>query len=142
VNSSSGEDTAKTRSEDVVAALFLGVAAASFMVFGVSQLLRGHALAGCLGVAGGILFAILCVVKLTSSRRAAEDHRNRGRGGPLRGVLPYLAIAVGIFFAVTHLEGIVDGTGDDLALFIGGVGLAVLGVGAFFLYRWMAKRGV
>lgn len=66
--------------------------------------------------------------------------RYRSKYGPLRLVLPWVAVAVGLLVAVTHVGGIADGSG--MGLFVGGIAVAVLGVAAFFVYRWMARRGI
>lgn len=66
--------------------------------------------------------------------------RYRWRYGPLRLVLPWVTIGVGILMAVRGLTG----SGPSQAPLDGplGIGLIVLGIAAFFLYRWMAKRGI
>jgi hypothetical protein len=56
--------------------------------------------------------------------------------------MPWLAIAVGIGMAVKGLINMnMDRRGDAGFLFMG-LGLIVLGMIAFFVYRWMAKRGI
>jgi hypothetical protein len=69
--------------------------------------------------------------------------RHRRRYGPVRLVLPWIAIVVGAIMAVTRIDGL-DKRGEDntAVLFLAGLGLVVLGVIAFFVYRWMAKRGI
>jgi Ca2+/Na+ antiporter len=59
--------------------------------------------------------------------------RYRWRYGPLRLALPWIAIVVGAILVVTHRDPVV------LAL---GIGLIVVGIIAFFVYRFMAKRGI
>ncbi|GMA28892.1 hypothetical protein GCM10025874_21450 [Arenivirga flava] len=60
--------------------------------------------------------------------------------GPLRLAMPWIAIVVGI---VLGLRGLIEyqATGDPLFIAVG-FGLAALGVIMFFVYRWMAKRGL
>jgi hypothetical protein len=59
--------------------------------------------------------------------------RYRWRYGPLRLVTPWLCIGIGGVMMVGNL-----GT----STFTPGLGLVVLGIIAFFVYRWMAKRGI
>lgn len=60
--------------------------------------------------------------------------------GPLRLAMPWIAIVVGIVLGV---RGLIEhqATGDSLFIAVG-FGLAALGVAMFFVYRWMAKRGL
>jgi hypothetical protein len=59
--------------------------------------------------------------------------RYRWRYGPLRLVTPWLCVATGVVITVGNL-----GT----PIFNLGLGLVVLGIIAFFVYRWMAKKGI
>jgi LPXTG-motif cell wall-anchored protein len=65
--------------------------------------------------------------------------------GPLRLrlVMPCVAVAAGVIVAVTRISGL-NKTGDDSTslLFFAGLALVVLGVIAFFVALWMAKRGI
>lgn len=64
---------------------------------------------------------------------AQRPSRYGWRYGPLRLVMPWVAIVVGVVLAATN---------RDPLLPIVGIGLIVLGIIAFFVYRFMAKRGV
>jgi hypothetical protein len=61
------------------------------------------------------------------------------RFNPLRDVLPWVAVAAGLVFTVRGVAAVVE-TGDATWLIVG-PGLAVLGVAAFFINRWQARRG-
>lgn len=66
-----------------------------------------------------------------------EPRKYKWRYGPIRLVAPWVAVAVGIFFAIQ------GATGGMASIFlITGPILCILGVAAFFLFRWMAKRGI
>lgn len=55
------------------------------------------------------------------------------RYGPLRLVMPWLCVAVGIYSVVVNSSPLRIGIG---------LGLIAFGVVVFFVYRWMAKRGI
>jgi hypothetical protein len=59
------------------------------------------------------------------------------RFNPLREVLPYVAIALGIFHTVRAATGVMD----PIFLTTGPI-LIVIGVAAIFIFRWMKKRGL
>jgi hypothetical protein len=59
------------------------------------------------------------------------------RFNPLRQVLPYVAIALGIFHTVRAATGAMD----PIFLTTGPI-LIVIGVAAIFIFRWMKKRGL
>jgi hypothetical protein len=64
----------------------------------------------------------------------------QSRYGPLRLIAPWVAIGVGLLMVV---KGFLDlgRTGEPLFLYLGS-SLVGLGIIAFFVYRWMAKRGI
>ncbi|MCJ1714463.1 hypothetical protein ACLBWP_16560 [Microbacterium sp. M1A1_1b] len=64
---------------------------------------------------------------------AQRPSRYQWRYGPLRLVMPWVAIVVGALLAIMN---------SDPVLRIGGIGLIVFGIILFFVYRFMAKRGV
>ncbi|MBT2486076.1 MULTISPECIES: hypothetical protein [unclassified Microbacterium] len=74
------------------------------------------------------------------SRDETPTRRYRWRYGPLRLIAPWIAAAVGVFLLV---RGIVDlqTRGEPLFIFVG-AGLTALAIVFFFVYKWMAKRGV
>ncbi|GAB2464454.1 hypothetical protein HD599_000022 [Conyzicola lurida] len=74
--------------------------------------------------------------------RETGPSRYKWRYGPLRLAMPWLAVAVGIGMAVKGgLALAPSGSGDPAFLYMG-LGLVVLGIVAFFVYRWMARRGL
>lgn len=69
-----------------------------------------------------------------------ERQPRKWKYGPLRLAMPWIAVIVGLIVGV---RGLIDDNSTGSPLFIAvGFGLAVLGVIFFFVYRWMAKRGV
>lgn len=71
-------------------------------------------------------------------RRPGRDTRRfrRLRFSPLRDLLPWVAVAVGIALTIRAATG-----GMGSIFFIAGPALCVLGDIAFFVFRWMGKRG-
>lgn len=66
----------------------------------------------------------------------------RMRYGPLRLVLPWLAIVAGITMSIGGgLRLGATGDGDPLFLLLG-ASLVLVGIAAYFLYRWMANRRI
>lgn len=59
------------------------------------------------------------------------------RFNPLREVLPYVAIALGIFHTVRAATGAME----PIFLTTGPI-LIVIGVAAILIFRWMKKRGL
>ena len=69
--------------------------------------------------------------------------RYKWRYGPLRLIGPWVAIGVGLILVITRAGGLSKVGGQNTTLlFIAGVVLIVLGIVTFFVYRWMAKRGI
>ncbi|MCI4658082.1 hypothetical protein [Cryobacterium zhongshanensis] len=64
------------------------------------------------------------------------------RYGPLRIVMPWLCIAAGILMAIKGAFDVGTNASAGPLFLILGASLIVLGVVAFFVYRWMAKRGI
>jgi len=65
------------------------------------------------------------------------DERRKPDGSPTRAVMPWLGVILG---AVLTFQG---ATGRMGAIFlITGPALAALGIVFFFVYRWMARRGL
>ncbi len=67
------------------------------------------------------------------------------RYGPARLAMPWISVAVGIFFffLVRNSGGIGRGGSHDTTFgFVFGLALIALGIIFFFVYRWMAKRGL
>jgi hypothetical protein len=62
------------------------------------------------------------------------------RPNPLRDVLPWVAVAVGIIQSVRGGINLTHG-GSPVQILIG-VGLAVLGIIVFAINRWQARRGL
>jgi spore maturation protein SpmB len=58
------------------------------------------------------------------------------RFNPLRDVLPWLAVAVGVFQTIQAATGAMD----SIFLIVGPV-LIVIGISGLLLARWMKKRG-
>lgn len=82
------------------------------------------------------------MVSEDSKRGEPGPGKYKWRYGPLRIVMPWLYIAAGIVMAI---KGAFDlGTSDSAGplFLILGASLSVLGIVAFFVYRWMAKRGI
>lgn len=73
-------------------------------------------------------------------REETAPRRYKWRYGPLRLIGPWVAAAVGVFLLV---RGIIDlqTQGEPLFIYVGS-GLILLAIIFFFIYRWMAKRGV
>ncbi len=66
--------------------------------------------------------------------------KTKWKYGPLRLAMPWIAIVVGI---VLGIRGLIEHLATGNPLFIAvGFGLTALGVIMFFIYRWMAKRGL
>jgi len=63
------------------------------------------------------------------------------RYGPLRLVMPWLCIAVGVFMAGDGALSLAANGGGDPLIFMLGLGLIVVGIVTFFVARWQAKRG-
>jgi hypothetical protein len=61
------------------------------------------------------------------------------RPNPLRDVLPWVVVAVGVIQSVRG--GIDLAHGGGLAQMLIGLGLAVLGIVVFVINRWQARRG-
>jgi hypothetical protein len=62
------------------------------------------------------------------------------RPNPLRDVLPWVAVVVGV---VLIIRGVFDiSRHDDPAQLLIGFGLAALGLVVFFVNRWQSKRGL
>ncbi len=59
------------------------------------------------------------------------------RFNPLRDLMPWIAVVMGIVFAIRAAAGSVA----PMFLVIGPA-LVVIGIAAFFLFRWMGKRGI
>jgi len=61
---------------------------------------------------------------------------------PLRILTPWVAVAVGLLMVVLYLGSL--GAGEPISglYILIGPGLIVMGIVAFFVYRWMAKRGL
>lgn len=79
-----------------------------------------------------------------ANEREVDDgppRRYKWRYGPLRLLLPWISIAVGGFWLV---RAVLDpkATEDSPVFLILGISLIVLGIVAFLVYRWMAKRGI
>lgn len=66
--------------------------------------------------------------------------RRLPHGGPLRLLMPWICVIVGVAMAV---KGAIDlqVRGDGLFVVLG-AGLVIVGVVAFFVYRWLEKRGL
>jgi hypothetical protein len=73
------------------------------------------------------------------ANRVAKPRAYKWRYGPLRLVMPWLAIGGGVVMTIRGALGLTENA--DLFFLILGVSLIVLGIAAFFVYRWMAKRG-
>ncbi|PJJ70727.1 hypothetical protein CLV46_0252 [Diaminobutyricimonas aerilata] len=73
--------------------------------------------------------------------RDQPARRYKWRYGPLRLVLPWISIALGTFWTVRAVVDPDSDAGSPLFVFLG-IGLIALGIVAFFVYRWMAKRGM
>ena len=59
------------------------------------------------------------------------------RYGPLRLVAPWACVAFGLFHTVKAVTG-----GMDSLFLVTGPILIMVGLAAFFIARWMAKRGI
>ncbi|WP_267423227.1 MULTISPECIES: hypothetical protein, partial [unclassified Curtobacterium] len=62
------------------------------------------------------------------------------RPNPLRDVLPWVAVVVGVVLVVRGFFGLTDHHGPE-QLFVG-AGLSVIGLVVFFINRWQARRGL
>lgn len=78
---------------------------------------------------------------LNESHGGEQRRRYKWRYGPLRLVIPWLCMAVGILLIVVAIIGWADHH-DEVVNFWIGIWLIVLGIVAFFGYRWMAKKGI
>jgi hypothetical protein len=65
------------------------------------------------------------------------SRKYKWRYGPFRLVVPWACIAIGLFHTVRAATG-----GMDRLFLITGPILIAVGVAAFFIARWMAKRGI
>jgi hypothetical protein len=68
-------------------------------------------------------------------------HR-RLRFNPLRMVMPWVAVAFGLLMVLVWIVGTAGGRSVSAVYPLVGSGLVVLGVVAFILARWMARRGL
>jgi spore maturation protein SpmB len=59
------------------------------------------------------------------------------RFNPLREILPWVAVAVGIFHTIRAATGAMD----SIFLITGPI-LTVIGITGFLIARWMKKRGI
>lgn len=73
----------------------------------------------------------------SSNEDAAEKPRRSWRYGPLRLILPWVGMTVGILLTI----GGSTGSRSPIFLLVG-PGLIALSIAAFLLYRWMARRGI
>lgn len=73
-------------------------------------------------------------------QKGTADRPYKRRYGPLRLITPWVAAAVGVFLVA---RGVIElqAQGEPLFIYVGS-GLIVLAVAFFFLYRWMARRGL
>lgn len=62
------------------------------------------------------------------------------RPNPLRDVLPWVGVVVGVVLVVRGVFDLVNRLGSDELLV--GAGLAVIGLVVFFINRWQARRGL
>jgi hypothetical protein len=77
------------------------------------------------------------------TRAEAPARKYKWRYGPVRLVGPWVAVLVGLIAVITHANGLnKSGSENTGLLFYIGLGLIALGVIMFFVYRWMAKRGI
>lgn len=67
------------------------------------------------------------------SREGQQPSRYKWRYGPVRLVLPWAAVVVGLLLAIMHRTPVLTWCG---------LGLVALGVIFFFIYRFMARRGL
>jgi hypothetical protein len=80
---------------------------------------------------------------LTTAANSSEPRGYKWRYGPLRLTAPWIAIAAGLIAIVKSVGGLGGVQKDATTVFLfGGIGLIVLGIASFFVYRWMAKRGI
>jgi len=63
----------------------------------------------------------------------------RLRFNPLRDVMPWVAVVVGLFLVVRAALG--RSPGDDPVWLVMGLVLAAVGIVVFFVDRWQARRG-
>jgi len=74
---------------------------------------------------------------MSENEDATPRRFRRMRFNPLRDVLPWVAVVVGIVFAIRAA------VGEMGSIFlILGPALSVFGVVAFIVFRWMARRGI
>ncbi len=63
----------------------------------------------------------------------------RWKYGPLRLVMPWVCVFVGVGMAI---KGLIAPENDGATFVVLGVGFVILGVVAAVVARWMAKRGI
>jgi len=72
-----------------------------------------------------------------------KPRRYKWRYGPIRLAMPWISVAVGILSVVRNSGGIGRGGSHDTTFsFVFGLALIAAGIIFFFVYRWMAKRGI
>ncbi|MFL0565419.1 MULTISPECIES: hypothetical protein [Microbacterium] len=76
---------------------------------------------------------------MTHNDGDSSPRRYRWKYGPLRLVMPWVCVVVGVGMAI---KGLVAPENDGTTFVVLGVGFVILGVVAAIVARWMAKRGI
>ncbi|ROP75644.1 hypothetical protein EDF18_2269 [Frigoribacterium sp. PhB107] len=75
----------------------------------------------------------------TDSEKPVPRRFRRLKVNPLRDVLPWVAVVVGLVLVVRAALG--RSPGDDTVWLVMGLVLAAVGIVVFFVNRWQARRG-
>jgi ABC-type enterochelin transport system permease subunit len=75
----------------------------------------------------------------TDAGKPVPRRFRRLRSTPLRDVVPWVAVVVGLLLVVRAMLG--RDPGDDPVWLVTGIVLGVLGIVVFFVDRWQARRG-
>ena len=75
----------------------------------------------------------------TDGEKPVPRRFRRLKSNPLRDVMPWVAVVVGLVLVVRAARG--RSPGDDAVWLVIGLVLAALGVVVFFVNRWQARRG-
>lgn len=75
----------------------------------------------------------------TDGEKSVPRRFRRLRSNPLRDVLPWVAVVVGLVLVVRAALG--RSPGDDIVWLVMGLVLAALGIVVFFVNRWQARCG-
>lgn len=76
---------------------------------------------------------------MTHNEGDSPPRRYRWKYGPLRLVMPWVCVVVGVGMVI---KGLATPQYDGTTFVVLGIGFVILGVAAAVVARWMAKRGI